>query len=98
VDAHRFLVARLVLKRDPDKIAGLEHLGGGLCKPALVAVERRHGEQAWQDSAEHQERNQRRRAPASGKGIEKGQRRRGFHVRVAVAQSGAPVAITAATG
>ena len=53
-------------KRMIDEVAGLQHLGGGLGEAALVAVERRHGEQAGQAGQEGDQGRQRRAAPAGG--------------------------------
>jgi hypothetical protein len=63
VDADRLLEARLVLELDDDVVAGFQHLRGGLGEARLVAVQRRHGEQAGQARDQGHQRGEQGAAP-----------------------------------
>ena len=60
IDADRLLVATLLLKADVDIVAIFDHLLGGLGEPRLVAIDRRHPEDARQEGEQaddHQRRD-----------------------------------------
>jgi hypothetical protein len=65
VDADRLLEARLVLELDDHQVVGFQHLGGGLGEARLVAIQRRHGEQARQAGDQRHQGGEQRAAPTA---------------------------------
>ena len=72
VDSDRLLEPWLVLELDDDKVAGLQHLRRGLGEPALVAVQRGHGEDAGQAGEHGDQGGEGRRTPALAESVQIG--------------------------